>query len=81
MITSPVTAAAETITTGAAPAGSKNPRVKSEDPASVKADAIPPLMKGHNSREYPTNATPSQAASCASRITAACPASARSSRP
>ena len=80
MITKPVAAPRKTIADGAAPAGSANPRVNIEDPASVKADATPRAAKGHNSSPNPTKDIPSQAASCASKIAAGCVASSRSRR-
>jgi hypothetical protein len=77
-MTSPVTAAANTTAAGGAPAGSSNPRVNIEDPAAVNAVPMPPRTSGHISSQYPINAVPSHAASWASKIAAACPASTRS---
>ena len=50
-ITNPVAAAAKTITAGAAPGGSANPSVNSDDPAAVNADVTPPLANGHRSSQ------------------------------
>src|SRR5215468_8150328 len=65
---------------GAPPAGTANPRVNSADPAALKADPMPPASHGHNSSQNPTNEVASQAASWASRISAASAASTRSRR-
>ena len=80
MITSPTAAARNTITAGTAPAGTANPRVNIEDPASTKAETTPRVANGHSSSANPTYATTSQAASWASKIAAACVASSRSIR-
>ena len=53
-MTRPVAAARNTITAGAAPAGTAKPRVNSEDPASMKADTTPRAANGHNSSANPT---------------------------
>jgi hypothetical protein len=70
-ITRPVAAARKTITDGTAPWGTAKPRVKSEDPASTKADMTAAGANGHNSRANPTYTTKSHAASWASSTAAA----------
>ena len=77
-ITSPVTAAAITTTEGGPPDGSANPRVNIDDPAVLKAVPMPPLTSGHISSQNPISATPSHAASEASRTADACPERTRS---
>jgi len=77
-MTNPVTAAANTSTEGGAPVGSANPRMNIEDPAVVNAAAMPSLTSGHISSQNPISATPSHAASKASKIADACPDRTRS---
>jgi hypothetical protein len=48
-MTSPEPAARKTNTAGAVPDGSAKPSVKMDEPASMKADAMPRLDIGHSS--------------------------------
>ena len=68
------------MTAGAVPAGTANPRVNREDPASMKADSTPRTANGHNSSAYPTYTTNSHVTSWASKIAAASVASSWSRR-
>jgi hypothetical protein len=47
-MTSPEPAARKTTRAGAAPCGSEKPRVKIDEPASVKAEAMPRPVIGHS---------------------------------
>jgi hypothetical protein len=75
-----VAAATNTIAAGAGPCGTANPRANMAEPATVKADAMPPVSNGHSSSMYPRKEIVSQAISCASRVAGAWEASTWSRR-
>ena len=75
----PVSDAISRITRSVAPCTSSEPISNSAGPAVVNA-AVMSGKNGHSSSEKPTKKIASQATSCISKITAACPAISRSRR-